>query len=148
MDRFALASPHLSLCWNPFSQPEPEDISRLAAVDVESFAPRLRRPRFAVQYLSALHAHFPGVPYLRFPENTKPPAIPHAPILFLDETRRLPSRLRRRIFATGSRPDHSAVLARAGVGTVSIRSRAWRRNTRGRSRRAASLRRRAWALDR
>jgi hypothetical protein len=138
MDGLTLAFQHLNLRWNPFSQPEPEDISRLAVVDVESFVPRLRQPGFAVQYLgesgrgksthlAALHAHFPGIPYLRFPENTKPPAIPHAPILFLDETQRLPSRLRRRIFARrasfaiGTHQDHSAELARAGLETVSIR---------------------------
>jgi hypothetical protein len=138
MAKPSLSFQQLNLRWNPFGAPEPEDIPRLAVVEVESFVPRLRRPGFAVQYLGeagrgksthlmALHEYFPDMPYLRFPENTKPPRIPYAAILFLDETQRLPSRLRRRIFAhqasfvIGTHEDHSAELAQAGLKAVSVR---------------------------
>lgn len=43
----------------------------------------------------ALHRFFSDIPYLRFPENVKIPKIPHAPVLFLDETQRLPPSPRR-----------------------------------------------------
>ncbi len=139
MGRVTLAFEQLNLRWNPFSEPELEDIPRLAVVDVEPLVERLRRPGFAVQYLGeagrgksthlmALHQHFPDMPYLRFPEGMKkPPPIPDAPILFLDETQRLPARLRRQVFARkvsyaiGTHEDHSAELRRAGIDTVSIR---------------------------
>lgn len=138
MAKASLAFQQLNLRWNPFSEPEPEDIPRLAVVEVESFVERLKRPGFAVQYLGeagrgksthlmALHEYFPDMPYQRFPENTKVPPIPHAAVLFLDETQRLPPRLRQQIFARrvsfaiGTHEDHSAELAGAGVETVSIR---------------------------
>ncbi len=138
MSGASLAFQQLNLRWNPFGQPEPEDIPRLAVVDVEPLVPRLKLPGFAVQYLgeagrgksthlAALHAYFPDMPYLRFPENTKIPPIPEAPVLFLDETQRLPAHLRQRLFtrrasfALGTHQDHAEELERAGVQTVTIR---------------------------
>jgi hypothetical protein len=137
MEKISLAFEHLNLRWNPFGEPAPDDIVRLAVVEVEPYVERLRRAGFALQYLGeagrgksthlmALHQFFPNMPYLRFPENAKIPKIPHAPVLFLDETQRLPPSLRRRIFSRnvsfviGTHEDHSNELARAGVESVSI----------------------------
>lgn len=137
MANVSLAFEGLNLRWNPFGEPAPEDIASLAVVDVEAHVERLRRPGFAVQYLGeagrgksthlmALHRFFPDMPYLKFPENTRIPRIPHAPVLFLDETQRLPPGLRRRIFSRrgsfviGTHEDHSVELAQAHVETVSI----------------------------
>lgn len=137
MEKISLAFEHLNLRWNPFGEPAPEDIARLAVAEVEPYVERLRRPGFALQYLGevgrgksthlkALHQFFPNMPYLRFPENAKIPKIPHAPVLFLDETQRLSPSLRRRIFSRktsfviGTHEGHSNELARAGVESVSI----------------------------
>lgn len=137
MANLSLAFEQLNLRWNPFGEPAPEDMASLAVVDVEAHVERLKRPGFAVQYLGeagrgksthliVLHRFFPDMPYLKFPENTRIPSIPHAPVLFLDETQRLPPRLRRRIFSRkssfviGTHEDHSPELARAGIDTVSI----------------------------
>ena len=137
MANISLAFEPLNLRWNPFGEPAPEDIAGLAVVDVEAYVDRLRKPGFAVQYLGeagrgksthlmALHRFFPDMPYLRFPENTRIPRIPRAPVLFLDETQRLPRGLRQRIFSRkgsfviGTHEDHSPELARAGIETVSI----------------------------
>jgi len=136
----SLAFENLNLRWNPFGEPAVEDRATLAVVDVEAYVERLRKPGFAVQYLGeagrgksthlmALHQSFPDMPYLKFPENTKIPKIPHAPVLFLDETQRLPPRLRRKIFsrkasfAIGTHEDHSLELAKAHKETVSIHLR-------------------------
>jgi hypothetical protein len=138
MTPISLAFEKQNLRWNPFGEPAAEEMAALAVVEVDQYVERLRRPGFAVQYLGeegrgksthlrALHRFFPDMPYLKFPENTKIPKIPHAPVLFLDETQRLPPQLRRRIFSgrrsfvIGTHEDHSAELARAGIETVSIR---------------------------
>ncbi len=133
----SLAFARLNLRWNPFGEPGPDDIVRLAVVEVEQYVERLRTPGFAVQYLGeagrgksthllALHHYFPSMPYVKFQEDDPIPDIPHAPVLFLDETQRLPSDLRRRVFArdasfaVGTHEDHSAELSRAGVESVSV----------------------------
>jgi hypothetical protein len=137
-DPISLAFEKQNLRWNPFGEPAAEEMAALAVVEVEQYVERLRQPGFAVPYLGeagrgksthlrALHRFFPAAPYLKFPENTKIPKIPHAPVLFLDETQRLPPRLRRRIFfrkgsfVIGTHEDHSAELSRAGIETASIR---------------------------
>ncbi len=115
-------------------------MAALAVVNVEAHVERLKTPGFAVQYLGeagrgksthlmALHRFFPDMPYLRFPENTRIPRIPHAPVLFLDETQRLPRRLRARLFSRrgsfviGTHEDHSGELAQAHVETVTTHLR-------------------------
>jgi len=140
MANISLAFEHLNLRWNPFGEAAPEDIPSLAVVEVEPYVERLRRPGFAIQFLGesgrgksthlmALHRFFPGMPYLKFPENARIPRIPHAPVLFLDETQRLPRDLRRRVFSRkasfvlGTHEDHSLELAGARIETVSIRLR-------------------------
>lgn len=134
----SLAFERFNLRRNPFGEASPEEMARLGVVDVEPYVERLRRPGFALQYLGeagrgksthllVLHQYFPHAPYLRFPEKTRIPSIPQAPLLFLDETQRLPARLRRRIFsweasfAIATHEDHSRELSRAGKECVSIR---------------------------
>lgn len=100
----SLAFEELNLRRNPFGEPAPEEMAALTVVEVEQYVEQLSRPGFAVQYLGeagrsksthlrGLHRFFPDIPYLKFPENTRIPKIPHAPVLFLDETQRLPPRL-------------------------------------------------------
>ncbi len=137
MGKISLAFEHLNLRWNPFGEPSPDNLVKLAVVEVEPYVGRLGRPGFALQYLGkpgrgksthlmALHQFFPNMPYLHFAENEKIPRIPNAPVLFLDEAQRLPPRLRRQIFSRnasfviGTHEDHSIELARAGVEYVSI----------------------------
>lgn len=140
MERPSLAFKRLNLRWNPFGEAAPDDIARLAVVEVEQYVERLKHPRFAVQclgeagrgkstHLLALHRFFPSMPYLRFREDAKLPRIPHAPVLFLDEAQRLPPGQRMRVFSRiasfviGTHEDHSIELARAGVEVASIRLR-------------------------
>lgn len=91
----------------------------------------LSEPGFTVQFigdcgrgksthLHALRARFPDAPYIHFAEGERPQPIPLAPVLFLDETQRLPWHTRHRLFrrevalALGTHRDHSRELARAG----------------------------------
>lgn len=132
---------HLNLRRNPFGEPSSRERAALAVVDRELLAPLVRslaEPGFAVQFtgecgrgksthLHALRAHFPDAPYLYFAEGARPPPIPRAPVLFLDETQRLPWRTRRRVFrrgvtlAIGTHRDHSGELARAGLRFETVR---------------------------
>lgn len=140
MANISLAFEQLNLRWNPFGEPDPEDLAGLAVVQVEQYVDRLRSPGFAVQFigeagrgksthLRALHRFFPDAPYLKFPEGARIPRIPGAPVLFLDETQRLPPALRRRIFgrkgsfALGTHEDHSPELARAGLESLTLQIR-------------------------
>jgi len=137
MENLRLAYSHLNLRWNPFGEIGIEDISQLAIVQVEQFVDRLQHPGFALQYLGdagrgktthilALHSYFPQEPYIHFLENEKIPEIPLAPLLFLDETQRLPSSLRKRIFSReasfviGTHIDHSSEYKRTGLEYKSI----------------------------
>ena len=137
MENLRLAYSHLNLRWNPFGEIGIEDISQLAIVQVEQFVDRLQHPGFALQYLGdagrgktthilALHSYFPQAPYIHFLENEKIPEIPLAPLLFLDETQRLPSSLRKRIFSReasfviGTHIDHSSEYKRTGLEYKSI----------------------------
>lgn len=132
MAKVALAFEHLNLRWNPFGEPAAEDLADLAVVEVEQHVERLKRPGFAVEYMGesgrgksthmhALHRFFPDAPYVRFRENEPIPPIPNAPLLFLDETQRVPARRRRQVFARpasfviGTHEDHSTEFKRAGV---------------------------------
>ena len=71
-------------------------------------------------HLLALHAYFPQVPYFHFAEGAFIPQIPEAPLLFLDETQRLPRSLRRQVFSRpasfviGTHLDHSGEFKKAG----------------------------------
>ena len=131
MRKLGLAFAHLNLRWNPFGEASAEDIAQLAIVQVEQYVERLKRPGFALQFMGdpgrgktthmlALRGFFPQAPYFHFAEGAAIPEIPEAPLLFLDETQRLPRSLRSRIFSwqasfvIGTHYDHSRELKKAG----------------------------------
>jgi hypothetical protein len=124
---------HLNLRRNPFGELLPEERAALAVVsgDLDRLAARLRSPGFVVQFLGemgrgktthilALRARFPEAPYVHIAEDEPPPPIPRGPVVFVDETQRLPRRTRRRLFrrgdslAIGTHEDHARELRRAG----------------------------------
>ncbi len=132
MTTIRLAYSHLNLRWNPFSETGVEEIPRLAVVEVGQYIDRLKKPGFALQFLGArgrgktthlfaLHEHFPQAPYYHFAEHAPIPKITQAPLLFLDETQRLPALLRKRIFSrkvsfvVASHMDHRSEFRKAGL---------------------------------
>jgi hypothetical protein len=138
MANISLAYLHLNLRWNPFGEIGKEDISQLAVVQVEQFIDRLQHAGFVLQYLGnpgrgktthllTLHDYFPQAPYIHFKDNEKFPEIPLVPLLFLDETQRLPSSLRQRIFSReasfviGTHVDHTSEYIKKGLEYKSIR---------------------------
>lgn len=132
---------NLNLRRNPFGEPADEERADLAVVEcglIDRLEQSLSDPGFAVQFmgdcgrgksthLHALRARFPGAPYLYFAEGEKPPPIPRASVLFLDETQRLPWHTRGRVFrwdvalVLGTHRDHSRELARAGRKVETVR---------------------------
>lgn len=137
MSNIHLAYAHLNLRWNPFGEIGIDDIAQLAVVHVEQYVKRLQDPGFALQYLGkpgrgktthllALLCYFPQAPYIHFRENSAIPEIPQAPVLFLDETQRLPVALRKGIFSReasfviGTHVDHSSEYRKAGLEYESI----------------------------
>ena len=78
-------------------------------------------------HLLALRERFPDAPYYYFAEGAAIPAIADAPLLFLDETQRLPRSVHARLFhrcasfAIGTHKDHSSELRRAGLAFESVR---------------------------
>jgi hypothetical protein len=98
----------------------------------------LSRPGFAVQFrgemgrgktthLLALREHFPDAPYYYFAQGAPIPTIADDPLLFLDETQRLPRSLRAQLFrrsasfVIGTHTDHSSEFRRAGLKFESVR---------------------------
>jgi hypothetical protein len=137
MAELRLAYAHLNLRWNPFGEIDPEEITQIAVVQVEQFVSRLQHPGFALQFLGdpgrgksthllALHTYFPQAPYIHFQEKAPIPEIPPAPLLFLDETQRLPISLRKHLFSReasfviGTHVDHSSEYRKAGLDYESI----------------------------
>jgi hypothetical protein len=101
----------LNLRLNPFGAPFRHERGELAvpAVDLDALADRLGRERCAIQlrgrpgsgkttHLCALHTYFPGAPFVVIPEHGPAPSIPAAPLVFVDESQRLPKRTRRALF--------------------------------------------------
>jgi len=131
MNKYQLAYAHLNLRWNPFGEAGVDDAAQLAIVQVEQYVDRLQHPGFALQFMGesgrgktthmlALRQYFPQAPYFHFAEGAAIPEIPETPLLFLDETQRLPRSLRKRIFSRqasfviGTHLDHSRELKKAG----------------------------------
>jgi hypothetical protein len=129
---------HLNLRVNPFGEIPLEERGALAIVDVSHLIGPLSRPGFAAQFLGgmgrgktthllALRQHFPDAPYYYFGVGVPIPAIAEAPLLFLDETQRLPRRLRAQLFhrsasfVIGTHMDHSSEFKRACLGYESVR---------------------------
>ncbi len=122
---------HLNLRCNPFGELDFEQRAELAVVELGPLAARLRRPGQAVQFLGdrgrgktthllALQRLLPEAAYRHFADGAPPLVLPEAPILLLDETQRMPLRMRRRVFrppvslALGSHTDHAPALRKAG----------------------------------
>lgn len=135
--RPGLAYAHLNLRCNPFGELDGGQRAELALVELGGLAARLRRPGQAVQFLGergrgktthllALQRLLPEAPYRHLADGEPLPEIPAAAILLLDETQRMPLRMRRRVFrppvslALGSHTDHGPALRRAGY-TVETR---------------------------
>ncbi len=137
MNNLRLAYAHLNLRWNPFGEASIEDTAHLAIVQVDSYVERLQRPGYALQFIGdsgrgktthmlALRNHFPQAPYFHFTEGAAIPKIPEAPLLFLDETQRLPRAMRKQIFSRqasfviGTHLDHARELKKAGKETITV----------------------------
>ncbi|RMG08495.1 MAG: hypothetical protein D6731_21835 [Planctomycetota bacterium] len=139
-NRACLALPfaHLNLRYNPFGELPLELRPSLAVLDPEPFLARLAPLRAALQFLGekgrgktthllALRSARPGV-YVHLPEDGPLPAVPlDAPLLYLDESQRLPWRLRRALFAgpsrlvLGTHRDHRRALRWAGRPVVTVK---------------------------
>jgi hypothetical protein len=107
-----------NLRWNPFGEPPPSAWAELALCHLEGWIEALSRPGFVLEliggegrgkstHLRALHAHFPSAPFRYVAEGEVVRELPDAPLLFVDESQRLPRRLRRSLLG----PKRSLVLA-------------------------------------
>ena len=110
----------LGLRWNPFGSVQEGELASLSLSDVplEPLIEKLSRPpsegRFAVEFvgpcghgksthLELLHAHFRAMPMTMLRPEERIPPIPHARIVFLDESQLLSRWQRWRLFR---RPSH------------------------------------------
>jgi hypothetical protein len=127
---------HLNLRRNPFGQFSPDEIVRLADVEIEPIAARVIDPAYAVQFLGekgygktthllALRGRFPSAGYVHIEEGTRA-RIPSGHPILIDEAQRLTWAQRRRLFrsrtplALGTHVDYARELARAGRRVESI----------------------------
>lgn len=128
---------HLNLRRNPFGEPAPEERAALAVAEVEPWAARLARGRFALQlvgecgrgkttHLLALHARFPGAPLVRLGPDL-PLAVAPGPLVFVDEAQHLPPRRRAALFracgalALTTHEDLAPELRAAGLEVETVR---------------------------
>jgi len=132
---------HLNLRYNPFGEVDADRRASLAVADVAGIVRRLKRGRFAVQFLGdrgrgktthllAIRASFPQAPYVHIAEGQHIRTLPRAangkPV-FIDELQRLPRRLRRTLMAGGSplvlgtHRDFHRDLVRAGYEVQTVR---------------------------
>ena len=161
----------LGLRWNPFRTPTSEELAELAVcdLDVSALAARLRKGGFAVEllgpcghgkttHMDALHAHFPRAPRTLLRPDARPPRIPRAPVVFLDESQRLPAWRRRRLFrrrydgqrvsfVLATHRTHREELAAAGVDALHHEVGQLGREAFSGRLRAIVDRRLAWAAD-
>lgn len=90
---------HLNLAYNPFGELNKPQRQQLACVDLKHLLPLFKTQRFALQFnadhgrgktthLLALHALFPDAPYIKLHIDDKP-AIPRAPLVFIDSIEHL-----------------------------------------------------------
>ena len=116
-----LAYAHLNLRYNPFGRLTAEVKSAFDAIriNLDHYADRLKEPGFAVQFLResgagktthllALRRRFPGAPYVCVTAQDRTPAIPEAPVLFIDQMQRMP---RARRMAILRRPASFAIVS-------------------------------------
>ena len=97
---------------NPFGELTREERVELAVVDVESIGDQVSRPHTAVQLIGgcgrgkttrllALARAMPDSTYVYLPEDTACPVIAAGNPTLIDEAQRLPTRVRRLVFASG-----------------------------------------------
>jgi hypothetical protein len=97
MTDISLPYEHLNLCRNPFGKMTREEKNHLVVLrmDLNPFIERLKKPGYAIQFLKegarnktthllVMWRHFPDSPYIRLFEGEPAPAIPNAPVLFID----------------------------------------------------------------
>ncbi|MCA8922357.1 MAG: hypothetical protein KDD82_11145 [Planctomycetes bacterium] len=127
----------LNLRRNPFGELRLEERPALAVIDPGPLLAHLEPERAALQllgdkgrgkttHLLTLRSVRPA-PYVHLPEDGPLPAVPlDAPLLYLDESQRLPWRVRRRLFrgegrlVLGTHEDHTRALERAGRPVVTM----------------------------
>lgn len=128
---------HLNLRYNPFGELPLDQRPELAVLDPQPYLELLRAPRAALQFMGdkgrgktthllTLRALQPG-PYLHLPEEGPLPEVPlREPLLYLDETQRLPRRVRKALYrgpsrlVLGAHEDHAPELRRAGRPVTTI----------------------------
>jgi hypothetical protein len=130
----------LNLCRNPFGEVGRADRGRLAVVEVDHCVQRLKRARYAVQFLGgqgrgktthllAILRAVPGAAYVWVDERGRA-RIPQGRPLLIDEIQRLPHRRRRRLWrrmvplALGTHEDLREELARDGYEVETVHAAA------------------------
>ncbi len=136
MAKSDLAFSKLNLRFNPFGELDPAERTQLAVVDVAPLVPILRNSRTAIQFLAdhgrgktthllALHAYFPGAPYLKLHSGSRP-VLHSAQIHFIDSIEHLNARARRRLYrrsnsiAFTTHIDLSEELDRSGLKLTTV----------------------------
>lgn len=129
---------HLNLHKNPFGSLTLDEQAQLAIVDVDFFVEQLKCGPFRVQFLGdcgagktthllAIRKCFSDAPYFHFAEGAPIPKIPQAPLLFLDETQRLPRQLLKSLLSQkislviATHRNHSKILRRANIPFESVK---------------------------
>lgn len=128
---------HLNLRYNPFGELPLDARPALAILDPGPYLELLKQPRAALQFMGdkgrgktthllTLRALEPG-PYLHLPEEGPLPEVPlREPLLYLDETQRLPRRVRQVLYkgpsrlVLGAHEDHAPELRRSGRPVTTI----------------------------
>jgi len=106
---------HLNLRFNPFGEIDIDDRARAAIIDYQPWVEKLlKNEKFILQFSgdcgrgksTHLHAlkmhlqeHFPDTSYTYYPEDETPRILPKkSSLLILDETQRIPKRLRQKLW--------------------------------------------------
>lgn len=129
---------HLNLRYNPFGELPLSARPALAILDPAPYLALLEEPRAALQFMGhkgrgktthllTLASIRPG-PYVHLPEDGPFPEVPlEEPLLYLDETQRLPRRTRKALYkgpsrlVLGAHEDHARELRKAGRPVTTIR---------------------------
>lgn len=128
---------HLNLRFNPFGELDIDDRARAAVIDYQQWIDTfLKTPNFILQFSGDcgrgksthlhglkmhLQEHFPDVSYSYFAEDEIVRSLPNkASLLILDETQRIPKRLRQKLWKRncglilGTHEDHSQEFVKHG----------------------------------
>ena len=129
----------LNLRWNPFGEVPKDQRGTLAVIGpcIDHVVERLSQPGFALQlmgrqgrgkstHLHAIHTRFSWLP-VSYVEPDSKLHIPHAEVVFVDESQRLTARARRRLFrrrasfVLATHQNHEEELRDAGLCVETIR---------------------------